>query len=161
MSHHSKVSSTHGPGIFYVLSQPKSLDYLAEFHEWYNTEHGPLRLTLDFIENGYRYKSQNNDAEQEKSRDIPLWLATYDLNRVSGLEEPRYTHLRDKRSERENDVIDNRLNVLDRRMYKSLVSLGDKGGKPAPIIMCVRFVVKDEHVEEMNRWYDEVSETLF
>ena len=136
-----------GPGLFYILSQPKP-GHEDAYHEWYNSEHGPLRLTTDFVLNGYRYRSLDLDP--------PVFLATYDASRINGFDETQYTKLRENRSARENDVLDNKLSLLDRRFFKSLSTRGTSSGH-APIIMVVIFVVKDEHVEEMHRWYQEVS----
>jgi hypothetical protein len=146
------LSQFHGPGYFYVLSQPKSSEYLDEFHEWYNSEHGPLRLKLDFILNGYRYKSQELDP--------PVWLATYDLKKISGMDESKYTSLRACRSQRESALINYKLKYLDRRIYKDLSSRGRKDG-PAPVILSVVFVVKNQYVDEVNRWYEEVSRSRY
>ena len=143
----SDLSAESGPGYFYVLSEPKTPEDLDEIHEWYNTEHGPLRMKLDFIANGYRYKSIGKDPA--------VWLATYDLKKISGLAEPQYTVLRENRSSRESNVISSKISYMDRRIYKDLSSRGEADG-PAPIIMSVSFVVKDEHVPELNRWYEEV-----
>ena len=142
-----RLSQFHGPGFFYVLSQPKSREVLGEYHEWYNREHGPLRMKLDFILNGYRYRSI--DAEPL------LYLACYDLDRISGLQERRYTALREHRSDREAELISNKLTKLDRRIYADISSRGYAGG-PAPLIMTVAFVVENKHVDEVNRWYEEV-----
>jgi len=142
----SELSKYPGPGFFFVTSRPRP-GYLDEYHDWYETEHGPLRLNLDFIANGYRYKSRDLDP--------PLWAATYDLKRVSGLDEPQYKVLREKRSARESNLMDNKMDFIDRRVYKDISSWGHSEG-PAPVIMPVTFLVKDELVEEVNRWYEEV-----
>ena len=98
--------------------------------------------------NGYRYRSVHG---------VPaLYLAVYDLARVSGLGEPNYTVLREQRSPREAQLIGNKLNLLDRRIYKDISSRGTKTGR-APVLMTVIFKVEDEHVPELNRWYEEVS----
>lgn len=142
----SQLCKFNGPGYFYVLSQPKS-HFLDEYHEWYNSEHGPLRLKLDFFLNGYRYKSTD-------PADPPIWLACYDLKKISSLDEPRYTVLREKRSEREQELLNHKLNFLDRRIYSDVSSRGRNGG-PAPVVMTVAFLVANELVDEMNRWYEE------
>ena len=143
-----KLSHIDGPGYFFVLSQLKAPEFEDEYHEWYNTEHGPVRLHLDFFSNGYRYRSLSHDP--------PLYLACYDLSRVSGLEEPAYTVLREKRSDREVNMVCQNLSKLDRRIYTDISCRGKADG-PAPIVMAVAFVVKNEFVDELNRWYEEVN----
>ena len=136
-----------GPGYFSVLSQPKAHKFEEDYHDWYNKEHGPLRLKLDFFRNGYRYKSLDKGP--------PAYLACYDLARISGLQESEYTELRENRSEREEEVICNKLKKLDRRIYADISTRGEFDG-PAPVIMCITLVVKDDHLDELNRWYEEV-----
>lgn len=142
----SSLAEQDGPGLLYITSEPKP-GYEDEYHHWYNTEHGPLRMKLDFVKNGYRYRSIDSEP--------PLYLALYDLSRIGRLEEPEYTVLRDERSPREVNVIDNKLIELNRNIYKDVSCRGHDGG-PAPVIMTVAFVVKREDVPEMHRWYEEV-----
>jgi hypothetical protein len=145
-----KLSAYKGPGFCWVLSQPGDSLPTDEYHHWYNTEHGPARLKLDNFLTGFRYKS--------RSPDPPVWLACYDLKRVSGLTEPQYTTLREKRSERERDVL-NRMKYLDRRIYALFSSRGvDKS--PAPVLLAVKMYVKTERVDEVDRWYEEVGRAL-
>ena len=132
------------PGYFAVLSEPKDEFPVKEYHDWYDTEHGPARLKLDFILNGYRYKQRDTGKE--------IYLATYDLSRLSGLDEPQYTELKDKKSNREKNVV-SQTKYLDRRMYKIFSERGsDKGA--APVIMYVKMIVPNEHMQELDEWYE-------
>ncbi|KAM3517540.1 hypothetical protein NHJ13051_008895, partial [Beauveria bassiana] len=46
------------PGLLYVTMQPRPGLPIAQFHEWYNNEHGPTRLSIPSIfANGFRYQS--------------------------------------------------------------------------------------------------------
>lgn len=142
----SDLSKLKGPGFFYVQSQPKPELPADEFDQWYNTEHGPARLNLDLFPNGYRYKSRGLEP--------PVWLACYDLKKISGLTEPQYTILREKRSSREIRVL-TRMKYMDRRIYSMFSSKGvDKS--PAATLLAVTMYVKDELVGEVDRWYEEV-----
>ena len=143
----SLLSDHDGPGFLWVQSQPKT-GCVDEYNEWYNGEHGPLRVNLDCFINGFRYKSIDQDP--------PTYLATYDLKNVSGPEEPQYTALAAERSLREKEVLDHKLNFLDRRVYVGISTRGHVES-PAPILMSVAFVVKTEHVDELHRWYEEVQ----
>ena len=147
----NKPSLTDGPGYFFVLSQPKAPEFEDEYHQWYNEEHGPLRMKLDFFLNGYRYKSLGHDP--------PIYLACYDLASVSVRAKPEYKVLRERRSAREAHVINTKLSKLDRRIYADISTRGSADG-PAPVVMPVAFVVKDEFVDELNRWYEEVCSAL-
>lgn len=52
-------------GLLYVTMQP-SAELGSQFTDWYQNEHGPLRLRLPFVENGFRYRAI--DAQ------TPEWL---------------------------------------------------------------------------------------
>jgi hypothetical protein len=140
-------------GVMHAYTQPTP-DF-KDYHEWYNTEHGPSRVGCDFIETGNRYVCYY--ADPELPLDPPHYLALYDLSRLSGLNEQQYTRLTPERSAREDDVFKNgKLNFLERRIYKTLSSKGTYDG-PAPILLTVVFVVEDSVAEEFNRWYEEVT----
>lgn len=133
--------------MLYVLSEPKPSLPVEEFHDWYNNEHGPLRIQLPFVENGLRYKTDSTP---------PVWLASYDLTDVSGLQQRMYTRLRDERSDRETRIVENELKYLDRRIY-SLVSSRGSNFSPAPVSIAVTLILKPADVEEFDRWYERVS----
>jgi hypothetical protein len=86
------------PGMLYVTMQPRPGLLDAQFHEWYNNEHGPTRLRLPQIfSNGLRYRAIDG-AE-------PTYLASYDVTDMSPLETDTYTTLRANRSPREAETI--------------------------------------------------------
>ena len=143
----SSTEDHNSPGFFHIISQPKPGQENV-YHEWYNTEHGPLRMRLDFFRTGYRYKSIGVEP--------PQYVAVYEMSRIGGLQEPEYTILREQRSEYESDLIENKLICLDRKIYKDVSTRGASKG-PAPLMMAVAFVVKDEHVPELHKWYEEVN----
>lgn len=74
------------PGLLYVTMQPRPSLPAAQFHDWYNTEHGPLRLRLPFITNGFRYRAA--DGEE------PEWVALYDITDMDELTRETYLSLR-------------------------------------------------------------------
>ncbi len=43
-------------GLFYVYTEPGSVDE-AEFHDWYDREHGPARLKVPGFGGAYRYRA--------------------------------------------------------------------------------------------------------
>jgi len=134
------------PGLFVVLSQPKATWSLDEYHDWYNTEHGPLRMRLGCFQVGCRYRSRGLDP--------PVWIAAYDLSMLSGLDERPYTALRETRSAREQFILDEGLDLLDRRIYKTISSRGKSDG-PSPVITVVTFVIQKDLVDQLHAWYEE------
>lgn len=141
------ISPPAEAGFLYILSEPKP-EYVQEYHDWYNTEHGPARVQLDFVTNGYRYKCVDADSR--------TFLAIYDLARLGGLQEPGYNLLRDCRSARERRVLEEQINWMNRRVYKNISSRGLPEG-PSPVMMTVSLLVRNELVAEVNRWYEKVS----
>jgi hypothetical protein len=145
-----KLAAYKGPGFFCVLSQPDASLPIEDYHHWYNTEHGPARLKLDNFLTGFRYKSRDLEA--------PVWLACYELKRVSALTDPQYTILREERSERERHVL-KCMKYMDRRVYTNFSSRGvDRS--PAAILLAVTMYVRNERVDEVDCWYEEVRRAI-
>ena len=78
-------------GLFYVYTDPGTIDE-AEFHDWYDHEHGPARLTVPGLGPAYRYRA----LDELK----PTWLALYELDRPDVIESPAYKALSAKASDR-------------------------------------------------------------
>ncbi|KAJ5894879.1 hypothetical protein N7495_006570 [Penicillium taxi] len=72
-------------GLLYVTMQPKGLSD-TQFHDWYNNEHGPLRLRLPFVTNGFRYRAKDGEK--------PEYLALYDITDMDELTRKTYLDLR-------------------------------------------------------------------
>lgn len=134
-----------GPGYLAVTTQPT--DALSEeaFHTWYNEEHGPMRLRLPFIQNGFRYKAIDGQR--------PTWLAWYDVEDLSHLQKRIYTRLREERSQREKGVI-SKLESLDRKIY-SVVSSRGSVKTPAPVHVAVTMMVNESDLDEFDKWYED------
>ena len=66
-------------GLFYVYTDPGTVDE-AEFHDWYDHEHGPARLTVPGLGPAYRYRA----LDELK----PEWLALYELDSPDVIESP-------------------------------------------------------------------------
>lgn len=100
------------PGILYVTMSPSSSLSSSDFHNWYNNEHGPLRLRLHpLVTNGFRYRA--NDLDTPASPSTPQtqeakheWMAIYDMPDTDDLNKPAYLKLRDSpvQSQRERDL---------------------------------------------------------
>ncbi|KAF2673770.1 alpha/beta-hydrolase [Microthyrium microscopicum] len=96
-------------GVLFVTMQPKETLALDDFNDWYNNEHGPNRLRLAFVENGFRYKAIDGL--------IPEFMAIYDIKDMSNLEKEIYTKLRAPpvQTQRERDTM-KQITIL-RRFY--------------------------------------------
>lgn len=143
------LSTCHQQGVLLVLSRPTCPRYEQEFHDWYDTEHGPTRLKLgeEFFTNGYRYKTRGHN---------PIWLAIYDMPKLSLATTQKYTSLRKYRSRREQEVFRKALTVLSRQFLRQTHVSGMDAG-PATAITCVALNVHRESAKEVSQWYQKVS----
>lgn len=141
------------PGTLLVMSQPKP--DAKEYHHWYDTEHGPERMQFDPFLTGTRYKviakSMNNDPVPSDD----LFLAQYDLSRLSGLQDKDYKSL--KMSSQESRVLKEQIAWLDRAVFKQIYNLGKEPAKRA-VIITANFTVKQENAQKLLEWYEKVSD---
>ncbi|KAI7213677.1 alpha/beta hydrolase [Hortaea werneckii] len=136
----------NGPGYLAVAIQPGTQTDDKAFHEWYNEEHGPLRLRLPYITSGDRYTA----ADGQK----PEWSAVYDVTDLAELNKRLYTRLREERSAREKDVMST-FESLDRKIYRTVAEKGSVGDAPAPVTIAVSMRVNEADLPDFNKWYDE------
>lgn len=130
---------------FQVAIQPGPKTKEEAFHDWYNTEHGPLRLRLPFILTGDRYTA----ADEER----PEWSAVYDVSDLKWIDKRIYSRLREERSKREKEVMST-FESLDRKIY-SLFSTRGNNPKPAPLQLAVSMRVNEAHLEDFDNWYEQ------
>ncbi|CAO2653864.1 Nn.00g105970.m01.CDS01 [Neocucurbitaria sp. VM-36] len=159
------MASKSTPGILYVTMQPKEGLSDAQFHDWYQNEHGPNRLRLPFCSNGFRYRATDLE-NQPGSKDKPEWMAIYDFDALEWLTREPYTKLRSApvQSQRERDTM--KQIFVDRRSYdllkewkgddfKDLQKVENEGEKN--VMIAVSFVLQDGEgkEEELRKWYEE------
>ncbi|MCJ1336900.1 hypothetical protein MMC09_002178 [Bachmanniomyces sp. S44760] len=125
-------------GILYVTMNPHATLPAAQFHDWYNNEHGPTRLRLPFISNGFRYRATDSEGSSsdvaafsdsrpssscgqatvgKSSQENPAWMAIYDFSDMSMVNSEVYTSLRTPavKSQREKSTMA-QIDV-DRRLF--------------------------------------------
>jgi hypothetical protein len=135
-------------GLFYVYTDPGTVDE-AEFHDWYDDEHGPARLTVPGLGPAYRYRA----LDELK----PAWLALYELDRPDVIESPEYKALGAKASDWDKSVGAG-LATLDRRVYEQISEDGspvDRNPDPAPVILAVAMSVPEGSEDDLDAWYTE------
>lgn len=125
-------------GLLYVHAEPGQVPE-ADFHDWYDNEHAPARLTVPGIRTGYRYRAL--DGLQ------PSWLAWYELD-IDVLSGERYRAI-SRRSAREQQILA-RLEMLDRRVYRLVDDHGQCPGVP-PVVLGVAMSTSDEAA--LDAWY--------
>jgi len=150
------------PGFLAVLSEPGNQVSLDEFHDWYENEHIPLRLNhLPSFLSGARYQSIDGMK--------PSWIAVYEIDDIMTFKDQSYTVLREKRSQREKDVIE-RLEVLDRRTCEVVREVGEASrrttglrvGNPTRWVVThgVGRVGENEEFEPIVKWLNQVVTKL-
>jgi hypothetical protein len=132
-------------GLFYVYTDPGSVDE-AEFHDWYDHEHGPARLTVPGVRGALRYQALDGEK--------PPWLALYELDSPDVLDGPEYQALGANASDRDKAVAAG-LATLDRRVYEQVSDGGPTAGRPAPVILSVALSVPEGSEDDLAAWYTE------
>lgn len=147
------------PGLLYVTMNPRASLPVEQFHDWYNNEHGPLRLRLPFFLNGLRYRAADS-AE-------PAWLAIYDVSDMAEMTREPYLALRGDgiKTPRENATmaqidVDRYLYDLveDQKTsnYQPLENLPDTAAVGSVLVAVIQTVKPDSASEqEVDRWYRE------
>lgn len=95
-------------GLLVVFGEPGSAVSDAEFNDWYDHEHVPLRVAVP------AFLSWSRGAAADGRE--PRYVAWYDLVAPNSVFYPGYASLAQTRSEREKSII-SRLHTLDRRAY--------------------------------------------
>ena len=132
-------------GLFYVYTEPGSVDE-AEFHDWYDNEHGPARLKVPGVRGAYRYGALDDQK--------PPWLALYELDSPDVTDSPEYKALAAEASDRDRSVAAG-LATLDRRVYEQTSEDGSPAGRPAPVMLSVALSVPGESEDDLAAWYTE------
>lgn len=133
-------------GLFYVYTEPGTVDE-AEFHDWYDNEHGPARLTVPGIRTAMRYRALDGER--------PSWLALYELDGPEVIGSPEYQALGAKASDRDR-AVGAGLAALDRRVYEQIGVDGlDVLPSPAPVVLSVAISVPAGTEQDLAAWYDD------
>ncbi|KAF2656444.1 3-oxoadipate enol-lactonase 2, partial [Lophiostoma macrostomum CBS 122681] len=142
--------------------QPKDSLPPAQFHDWYNNDHGPTRLRLSWCHNGFRYRA--NDANYSASK--PEYMAVYDIEDMDHLTKDEYTRLRKEpvQSQRERDTM--KQITVDRRFYdfvsdwtgndfKKLENIENQGEGNVMVAVSLSLYPGEDKEEELRKWYEE------
>jgi len=143
-------------GLLYVTMQPQEGLAPAQFQDWYNNEHGPCRLRMPFITNGFRFKATDNQQ--------PEWVALYDVTDMAELTRPPYTTLREDtvKTEREKETMAQI--KVDRRLYDLVQDSRAAGYQPleaissspaGTVLIALTLKVRPEHEKELDSFYRE------
>jgi pimeloyl-ACP methyl ester carboxylesterase len=151
------------PGLLYVTMQPKEGLAESQFHDWYNNEHGPTRLRLPFVTNGFRYRASDLEGSAP-SETKPEWMALYDITDMAELTKDQYLRLRDQpvKSKREAETMAQI--KVDRKLYDFVESRESESFKvlekvenegEGNVMVSVFFSAESVSREEVDKWYRE------
>lgn len=118
------------------------------FHDWYDTEHIPIRMAAPGFIGAKRYREIGNNK----------YLAVYEMESPEALNTEVYKKIKGEPSERTQWML---ANVSGFTRYTATL-IGEQvnqavTGNPydAPVLYPVMFSVPEEREEEFNRWYEE------
>ncbi|KAF9063007.1 hypothetical protein BDP27DRAFT_1385042 [Rhodocollybia butyracea] len=137
-------------GLSFVLLEPGNIVSEAEYHDWYDSEHAPARLTIPTFYNAARYKAVDGQK--------PSYLTLYDISEPSVADGPEYQAVKDKGSERDKRLLST-VQYLNRRCYSLIytytrLTISDSDFPPK-YVWSVGLEVKPEGEAEFNKWYKE------
>lgn len=145
--------------------QPKAGLPEEQFHDWYNNEHGPTRLRLDFCTNGFRYRANDYNGGSP-SEEKPEWMAIYDITDMSELTKDTYLRLRGPPVKTPREAETMKQIKVDRKLYdfvesresaefKKLEEVENEGR--GNVIVAVFLELKDGEgmKEQLDKWYRE------
>lgn len=147
------------PGLLYVTMKPQESLPSDQFHDWYNNEHGPMRLRFPFFKNGFRYRA--NDLSGP-GKGLPEWLAFYDITDMQEMIQQPYVGLRlpPIQSQRERDTM--KQIKVDRKFFdfvesreaenfKRLEEVKNEG--EGNVLVAVSQDLYPGKAEEYQKWY--------
>lgn len=155
------------PGVLYVTMQPKPTLSSEEFHDWYNNEHGPSRLRLPYITNGFRYRAMDLEGP---GKGLSEWMAIYDITDMNELTKPQYTRLREPSVKSKREVDTMKQIEVDRKMYDLFESREVEGFKALEVLesdgaeqrkgnvlvaVIFRLFPGKEKEDELHKWYQD------
>jgi hypothetical protein len=156
-------------GLLYVTVQPSASLPPAQFREWYNNEHGPLRLRLPFIKSGFRFRA--TDAHISSSHGFssrwPEYLAMYEVSDMSALsKEASLNPGSDSiQSQRERDIksyLSTSRKIFDfisthaSPNYIDLTSISPSAPSKNVLVAVSCFLFPGQaNIDEVNQWYNE------
>lgn len=127
--------------LFSQMTPPR--DQIAEFHDWYETEHIPARMAIPGFSGAARY------ALGDTGRDF---LAVYFIDDLAALETPGYQALKTDPSERTERMLGS-VSGFTRYIAEEISDTGPVASEPLTLFV-VAFAVPDEDVPEFEDWYE-------
>ncbi|SDD60857.1 DUF4286 family protein [Paraburkholderia lycopersici] len=118
----------------------------ADFNEWYDTEHIPVRMRAPGFVGAQRYHGV----------DSPAYLAVYEMESPAALATPEYKEIKGSPSDRTRKML-NGVTGFTRYIGVESGHWDAPAGavNDAPVLYAVFFEVPPQHADEFDRWYVE------
>jgi len=120
----------------------------ADFHDWYDTEHIPVRMKAPGFVSAQRYRAQSE----------PAYLAVYEMNDLAALASEEYRIIKTQPSDRTRWMLGNVsgfTRYLGREIHcRSRDDAGD-AALDAPVLYAVWFNVPADRAEDFDNWYEQ------
>ncbi len=118
----------------------------ADFHDWYETEHIPVRMAIPGFGSAVRYEALDGE---------PRFLACYFLDDMGALERPEYAELKRDPGERTTQMLAS-VRGFTRYIADETSDTGEPGEEPGALF-AVAFAVPDDPAEraEFDGWYED------
>ncbi|KAF5339691.1 hypothetical protein D9758_014906 [Tetrapyrgos nigripes] len=120
-----------------------------EYHDWYDNEHAPARLTIPSFYNATRFKACDGVK--------PTSLTLYDISEPRVANGPEYQAVFANGSDRDKRMVST-LQYLTRRSYSVIYSLSHPEASaflPPKFVFYVAMEVKPEGEAYFNKWFKE------
>lgn len=120
----------------------------ADFHDWYDTEHIPVRMRAPGFVSAQRYHAQSG----------PAYLAVYEMDHLGALDSSEYRVIKSQPSERTRWMLRNVRDFtryLGREIHCRQRDTTDDSALDAPILYAVWFNVPPERADDFNSWYEQ------
>jgi hypothetical protein len=128
-------------GLLFSQMEPRPEDE-ADFHDWYETEHIPVRMALPGFSEAVRYEATEGE---------PRYLACYFLDDLAVLDTPAYRRLKSDPSARTARLLGT-VNGFTRYICTEISDTGsvdEQGG----VLSVVAFSVPAADEDEFETWY--------
>jgi hypothetical protein len=132
-----------GPGLLFSEMTPAP-DWAADFHDWYDTEHIPLRMRVPGFTGAQRYRTDGTHG----------FLAIYDMETPDVLASPAYHQVKTQPTERTRWMLDH-VTGFTRYTCEEIARQERPGstGLASPVLYAVQFSVPQERLQEFDDWY--------
>jgi len=119
-----------------------------DFHDWYDTEHIPIRMQAPGFVSAQRYRAHSG----------PEYLAVYEMDDLSALDSPAYRIIKSEPSERTRWMLKNVrgfTRYLGTETHCRLREVVDETALNAPVLYPVWFNVPVDRAKDFDDWYEQ------